>query len=152
MKIPDILKEGTIIAELNATDKKGVLEELTAPLALAPGIDHEELVRVLLERERLGSTGIGDGIAIPHAKSKSLESLFMGFGRSRKGVDFEATDGKPAHLFFVLLAPEDSSATHLKVLSKTSKLLKDSMFRKRLMNAAGGHELYMMLAEEDEEL
>ena len=96
MKILNILNEGAIISELSATDKKGVLEELTAPLAQASGLDHEELVRVLLERERLGSTGIGDGIAIPHAKSKSLESLFMGFGRSRKGVDFEATDGRPA--------------------------------------------------------
>ena len=152
MKILDILKEGAIIAELNATDKKGVLEELTAPLAQASGIDHEELVRVLLERESLGSTGIGGGIAIPHAKSKSLESLFMGFGRSRKGVDFEAIDGKPAHLFFVLLAPEDSAATHLKVLSKTSQLLRDSMFTERLMNAAGRHDLYMVFADEDEEL
>ncbi len=152
MKILDILKEGAIISELSATDKKGVLEELTAPLAQASGLDHEELVRMLLERERLGSTGIGDGIAIPHAKLKPLESLFMGFGRSRKGVDFETTDGKPAHLFFVLLAPEDSSATHLKVLSKTCKLLKDSTFRERLMNAAGRHELYMVLAEENEEL
>lgn len=107
---------------------------------------------MLLERERLGSTGIGGGIAIPHAKSKSLEALFMGFGRSRKGVDFKAIDGKPAHLFFVLLAPEGSAATHLKVLSKTSQLLRDSMFTERLMNAAGRHELYMVFADEDEEL
>ncbi len=152
MKLVDPLIEGAIIAELNATDKKGVLEELTAPIAEASGIDHEELVRVLLERERLGSTGIGGGIGIPHAKLQVLESLLMGFGRSRKGVDFEAMDGKAVHLFFVLFAPEDSAAAHLKMLSKISRLLKDGSFGQRLMNAADGHELHRILAEEDEEL
>lgn len=149
MRILDVLKEETIISELNATDKKGVLEELAGPVAQASGVDQEEMVRVLLERERLGSTGIGDGIAIPHGKLKSLESLLVGFGRSHKGVDFEAIDGKPAHIFFLLLAPENSTGAHLRMLARLSRLLKDSTFRQRLMTAADQRSLYMAIADED---
>jgi len=151
MKILDILKEKAIISELNATDKKGALEELTRPVAKASGVNHEEMVRVLLERERLGSTGIGGGIAIPHGKLKSLDSLLVGFGRSHKGVDFEAIDGKPAHLFFLLMAPENSTGAHLQMLARISRLLKDSTFRQRLMTAGDRHEIYMAIASEDHE-
>lgn len=151
MKILDTLERGAIIAELNASDKKGVLEELTAPLAPASGVNHEEMVRVLLERERLGSTGIGGGIAIPHGKLKSIESLLMGFGRSRQGVDFEAMDGKPAHIFFLLLAPEDSTGAHLKMLARLSQLLKNSVFKERLMNAVDWRELYTVIEKEDQD-
>ncbi len=151
MKILDNLKQEAIIAELNATDKKGVLNELSAVLAEVSGGNQEEMVRVLLERERLGSTGIGGGIAIPHGKLKSLESLLMVFGRSRKGVDFDAMDGKPAHLFFLLLAPEDSTGGHLKMLARISRLLKNSVFKERLMNAADWRELYKVIEKEDKE-
>ena len=151
MKILDILKKEAIIADLNATDKKGVLEELMAPVAESSGVNCEEMVRVLLERERLGSTGIGGGIAIPHGKSKSLETLLMGFGRSRKGVDFDAMDGKPAYLFFLLLAPEDSTDVHLKMLARISRLLKNSVFKERLMNADDWRELYNVIKKEDQE-
>ena len=149
MKILDILEEDAIIAELSATDKKGVLEELSEPVAQASGVSQEEMVRVLLERERLGSTGIGFGIAIPHGKLRSLHALLVGFGRSRKGVDFEAIDGKPAHLFFLLMAPEDSTGAHLKMLARISRLLKDSSLRQRLMDAADRHELYSLIENED---
>lgn len=151
MRIMDSLKEGAIVAELNATDKKGVLSELTASLAEASGVKQEELLRVLLERERLGSTGIGGGIAIPHGKLKPLQSLLMGFGRSRKGVDFDAMDGKPTHIFFLLLAPEDSTGGHLKMLARISRLLKDTVFKERLMNAADWRELYMVIEKEDQD-
>jgi PTS system nitrogen regulatory IIA component len=151
MRILDTLKEEAIIPELNATDKRGVLENLTDPVAKASGVSQEEMVRVLLERERLGSTGIGGGIAIPHGKLKSLESLLVGFGRSLKGVDFEAMDGKPAHLFFLLLAPENSTGAHLQMLARISRLLKDSSFKERLMTAADRHELFMVIANEDHE-
>ncbi|MBN1841150.1 MAG: PTS sugar transporter subunit IIA [Deltaproteobacteria bacterium] len=151
MRILDSLKEGAIVAELNATDKKGVLSELTASLADASGLKQEELLRVLLERERLGSTGIGGGIAIPHGKLKPLQSMLMGFGRSRKGVDFDAMDGKPTHLFFLLLAPEDSTGGHLKMLARISRLLKNMVFKERLMNAADWRELYMVIEKEDQE-
>ncbi|MBW1740190.1 MAG: PTS sugar transporter subunit IIA [Deltaproteobacteria bacterium] len=151
MKILDTLKEDAIISELTATDKKGVLEELASPVAKAAGINQEEMVRVLLERERLGSTAIGDGIAIPHGKLKPLASLLMGFGRSHKGVDFEAIDGRPAHLFFLLMAPENSSGAHLQMLARISRLLKDEAFRGRLMTAADRREIYMVIENEDHE-
>ncbi|MCK4390743.1 MAG: PTS sugar transporter subunit IIA [Desulfobacterales bacterium] len=151
MKILDTLREEAIISELNATDKKEVLEELTGPVAKASGVSQEEMVRVLLERERLGSTGIGGGIAIPHGKLKSLDSLLVGFGRSLEGVDFEAIDGKPAHLFFLLMAPENSTGAHLRMLARISRLLKDSTFRQRLMSAGDRVELYMVIANEDHE-
>jgi len=151
MKISDTLKEGAIISELNATDKKAVLEELTGTLVEAYGVNQEEMVRVLLERERLGSTGIGGGIAIPHGKLGALKSLLMAFGRSRKGVEFDAMDGKPTHLFFLLLAPEDSTGAHLKMLARISRSLKNSLFRERLMTAADGRELYMVIQREDED-
>ena len=151
MKILDSLKEESIISELNATDKKGVLEKLTDPVAKASGVNQEEMIRVLLERERLGSTGIGGGIAIPHGKLKSLESLLVGFGRSHKGVDFESLDGKPAHLFFLLMAPENSTGAHLRMLARISRLLKDSTFKRRLMTAVDRRDLYMVIANEDHE-
>ncbi len=151
MRILDSLKEESIISELNTTDKKGVLEKLTGPVAKASGVNQEEMIRVLLERERLGSTGIGGGIAIPHGKLKSLDSLLVGFGRSLKGVDFEALDGKPTHLFFLLMAPENSTGAHLQMLARISRLLKDSTFKQRLMTAADRRELYMVIANEDHE-
>ncbi|MEE9567260.1 MAG: PTS sugar transporter subunit IIA [Desulfobacteria bacterium] len=151
MRILDTLKEEAVISELDAADKKGVLEKLTGPVAKASGVNQEEMVRVLLERERLGSTGIGGGIAIPHGKLKSLKSLLVGFGRSRKGVDFEAIDGKPAHLFFLLMAPENSTGDHLRMLARISRLLKDSTFKQRLMTAADRRELYMVIENEDHE-
>jgi PTS system nitrogen regulatory IIA component len=151
MRILDSLKEESIIAELNATDKKGVLEKLTGAVAKTSGVGQEEMIRVLLERERLGSTGIGGGIAIPHGKLESLESMLVGFGRSHKGVDFEALDGKPAHIFFLLMAPENSTGAHLRMLARISRLLKDSTFKERLMTAADRRELYMVIANEDHE-
>jgi PTS system nitrogen regulatory IIA component len=151
MKILDNLNAEAIIADLRATDKKGVLQELTTVLAEISEVSQEEMVRVLLERERLGSTGIGGGIAIPHGKMKSLSSLLMGFGRSRKGVDFDAMDGKRSHLFFLLLAPEDSAGGHLKMLARISRLLKNSVFKERLMNSEDWRELYAAIEKEDEE-
>ncbi|OEU46987.1 MAG: PTS fructose transporter subunit IIA [Desulfobacterales bacterium C00003060] len=151
MRILDCLKQEAITSELNATDKKGILEELAGTVADASGVNQDEMVRVLLEREHLGSTGIGGGIAIPHGKLRSLESLLVGFGRSRKGVDFEAIDGRPAKLFFLLLAPEDSSGDHLRMLARISRLLKDSTFKQRLLTASDQREIYTVIANEDHE-
>jgi PTS system nitrogen regulatory IIA component len=149
MKILDVLKEEAIIPELTATDKKGVLLELVGPVAKAAGIEQNEMVRVLLEREQLGSTGIGSGIAIPHGKLRSLDSLLVGFGRSRKGIDFEAIDGRPAHIFFLLMAPEDSSGDHLRMLARISRLLKDSALRQSLMDAGDSRGLYTLIENQD---
>ena len=151
MKITDILDESSVIQDLRATTKKGILEELSNVLVERGKLpDHEKVVEVLLEREKLGSTGIGDGIAIPHGKMRGIKELVISFGRSIKGVDFESIDNKPTHLFFLLVAPENSAGVHLKALARISRLLKDSSFRNRLMEARDRQDLFMVIAEEDE--
>ena len=151
MKILDALTHKTIVVDLQSKDKKGILEELVAPVAMAAGIDADDLVKVLLEREQLGSTGIGGGIGIPHGKLKALETLVLGFGFSRAGGDFESMDGKPTHIFFLLLTPENSTGLHLKVLARISRILKNEPFKEKLMAATETEEIYTIIGEEDEE-
>ena len=136
---------------MKANDKKGVLEELVTPVARIADINHDYLVKVLMERERLGSTGIGEGIGIPHGKVKGLESLVLGFGLSKKGVDFDSMDGQPAHLFFLLLTPENSTGLHLKLLARISRILKNEPFKQRLLHATNRDEIYSIIEEEEEE-
>ena len=109
-------------------------------------------MQVLLDRERLGSTGIGEGVAIPHGKLNNIDRQLIAFGLSRKGVDFDAMDGKPARLFFLLIAPEDSVGVHLKTLARISKLLKTSHARERLLSAADRAQIYRIISEEEENL
>lgn len=150
MNILDALHKDTILPDLKSLDKKGVIEELVAPVAQISGLSHEHLVRVLMERERLGSTGIGSGIGIPHGKLKDLESLILGFGLSKKGVDFESMDGSPTHIFFLLITPENSTGVHLKLLARISKILKNETFREKLLNADNSDEIYSIIMEEEE--
>jgi len=148
----DILHKESIIPELRAQNKKEVLEELTtALLRHKQSLDKDALVEVLLEREKLGSTGIGDGIAIPHGKVSDLDELLLSFGRSVQGVDFDSMDGRPTHLFFLLVAPENSAGVHLRALAKISRLLKSAHFRKRLMDASTTEEIFHIIQEEDKE-
>jgi len=150
MRVQDLLKKELIIAHLSSHNKAGVILELIHHLtSQVPGLDAQEMSRVIQERENLGSTGIGEGIAIPHGKMKDLNDFFILFGRSREGVDFQSMDNKPAHLFFLLLAPEDSASTHLKVLARISRLLMDGGFRKNLMEATSADEIYRIIVEED---
>ena len=151
MKILDVLPKDAILADLKAQDKKGILEELVEPISRLKEVNREELVRVLMERERLGSTGIGSGIGIPHGKLKDLDGLVLGFGLSRKGVDFESMDNRPTHIFFLLVTPENSTGLHLKLLARISKLLKHEPFRERLLKAADREEIYAIIKEEDAE-
>jgi PTS system nitrogen regulatory IIA component len=152
MKLSELTDEDYILPELKAKDKKGVLEELVDALVKRePSIDKKALVKVLLERERLGSTGIGDGVAIPHGKFHGITRPIISFGRSRKGLDFESMDGEPAFLFFLLVAPENSASIHLKALAKIAKILKNSAFRKVLMEAPGKKELYRTIIQNDED-
>ena len=151
MKILEALSTETINVDLNARDKKGILDELVAPVARMTGVPHEELVRVLLERERLGSTGIGGGIGIPHGKLKALPSLVVGFGLSRRGVAFESMDGRPTHLFFLLLTPENEAGLHLKLLARISRLLKNDEFKTQLMQAGTPEEVVDLIREKDED-
>jgi PTS system nitrogen regulatory IIA component len=152
MKILDVLHKEAIISDLKAIDKQGVLEELVMPIASIAGLNQDCLVRVLMERERLGSTGIGEGVGIPHGKLKDLASLVLGFGLSRKGVDFESMDGQPTHIFFLLVTPENSTGLHLKLLAQISRILKNEFFRQKLMDAANSDEIYSIIQEEEEEL
>ena len=152
MKLPEIIEENNIIPELKAKDKKGVLKELAEVISRhEPSIDKGELVKVLVERERLGSTGIGDGVAIPHGKMNGVSRPIISFGRSKQGLDFDSMDGQPAHLFFLLIAPEDSSSVHLQVLAKIAKILKNRDFRKKLMEPGTKKELYQTIIQTDEE-
>jgi len=151
MKILDVLPKETILADIKAADKKGILEELVTPVADIAGVSREILLRVLLERERLGSTGIGGGIGIPHGKLKELEKLVLGFGLSRRGVDFESMDGRPTHIFFLLVTPENSTGLHLKLLARISRILKNDWFKERLMGAADQEAVYRIIQEEDED-
>lgn len=152
MKILDILDKESIVTELKGVSKKQVLEELIeALLEKRPHLDRENLMRVLLERERLGSTGIGDGIAIPHGKLKDLDQLALSFGKSTRGVDFESMDGKPVHLFFLLVAPESCAGIHLRALAKIARLLKNGMVRKRLGAVSTREEVYSVIQQEDED-
>jgi PTS system nitrogen regulatory IIA component len=151
MRILEALNKDAIIDDLKAKDKKGILEELVSPLVETTGIDQEILVKVLIERERLGSTGIGGGVGIPHGKLVDLKSITLGVGISRRGVDFEYMDGKPTHIFFLLLTPENSTGLHLKLLARVSRLLKKGPFKESLLQALDRDEIYHAISEEDED-
>jgi PTS system nitrogen regulatory IIA component len=151
MKILEKLAAQAILCELKSRDKKGVLEELAKPLAGHAGVQAPDMVRVLLERERLGSTGIGGGIGIPHGKMRGLSDIVLGFGKSEAGVDFDSMDGKPAHLFFVLVTPEDSAGLHLSMLARISRLLKNEVFRNRLSAARDAAGVIQTIEEVDED-
>jgi len=151
MKILEILDKRFIVPHLAARGKEGVLRELVHVITqVEKQVDEERMLEILLERETLGSTGIGEGVAIPHGKSKTVKKLLASFGRSIPGLDFQAMDGKPTHLFFLLVAPEDSAGIHLKALARISRLMKDASLRKRLMEAETGDELFAIFAEGDE--
>ena len=152
MKIAELLNPNAIAGELKATGKEEALDELTDVLVKAFGnLDPEEVLRVLHEREALGSTGIGEGVAIPHGKLARLDRLLLAFGRSRGGVDFDSMDGRQAHLFFLLVAPEESVGVHLKTLARISKLLKNPAVRRRLIDAPA-EDLYTIIAEEEDRM
>jgi PTS system nitrogen regulatory IIA component len=151
MKILDYLKEEWIVPDLRSMDKTSVLKELslvlTEPCQVA---SPEEVFQVLLDREKDESTGIGGGIAIPHGRLKKLKNFIVSFGRSIQGVDFDSIDHKPSHLFFVVMAPENSAVNNLKLLGRIVTLLKDPSFKKRLMEARSRKELFQAVSEEDD--
>lgn len=150
MRISELLNSETIICGLMSQDKECVIAEIAEPLAKISRIAVEELVRILMERERMGSTGIGSGIAIPHGKSKELSEPMMAFGLSRNGIDFESLDKKPAHIFFMLLTPEHAPNLHLKLLAGIAKILRNEPFRQRLLMAKTPDEVITILRDEEE--
>ncbi len=151
MNMREALKESCVIADLRGVTKNEVLAELASSLKEAGLISKvEEAVDVILERERLGSTGIGDGIAIPHGKMRGIDRILCAFGRSKEGVDFDAVDGKPVHILFLLLAPEDSAGLHIQMLSRISRILRDPSFRKHLAEEGNEKDLYTDIVGEDD--
>ena len=153
MKLADILRESCIIADIKGVTKREILFEMVETLKKAKLIeDIDPVVTIIMEREKLGSTGIGDGVAIPHGKLKKLQNILCVVGRSKEGVDFDAVDRRPVHIFFLVLAPEDSASLHLKVLSRISKVLRDQAFRKKMLKVADAHDIYTNIIEADDKL
>lgn len=151
MKIVDFLRPEMVVPDLAGRDKTAVLKELATHLAthIPGGLQPDKVFQVLLDREKLASTAIGEGVAIPHGKSNALSRLSACLGRSLQGVDFESMDSRPTHVFFVLIAPEHSTGEHLKALARISRLFKDPEFRTRLMEAKDAESLYRVVADED---
>lgn len=148
MKLGEHLAKEHILPNLTSSHKGGVLMELLAPLGKTyPEMDTDLAVRVLLDREKLGTTGIGDGIAIPHGKLDDLDEVIVMVGRSKEGVDFESLDGKPCTIFFLVLAPEQVAGMHLRVLAQISRILKDETFRNEFMKAADVDDLWQILKD-----
>jgi PTS system nitrogen regulatory IIA component len=151
MKLVEILPETLVIPSLEGRTKDEILHELANHMArVHPEVDANRLAEVLWERERLGSTAIGDGIAIPHGKLATVKGVLAAFGRHATGVDFDSLDGNATRLFFLLVAPEDSVGLHLKALARVSRLLKEPAFRQQLLTAADRVALFRAIREEDE--
>jgi nitrogen PTS system EIIA component len=153
MKIMEFLSTQAINTDIKATQKQAVLEEMVEMLIAAGEVDQRcrsKIMESLTARESLGSTAIGQGIAIPHAKTDCVGRLVAAFGISKKGVEFDSLDGEPAYIFFLLAAPQDSAGPHLKALARISRLLKDRYFREALRNASNSEAVLKIIEEEDD--
>lgn len=151
MKIIDVLKKESIFSNLNSQNKPDLLRELSELLtSYYPNIDTDTLFDVLLQREKLCSTAVDSGVAIPHCKMSGLSDIIAAFGRSKNGIDFESLDGNPTHLFILLLAPENAAGSHLKLLARISNIFKSPQFRKKLIDAQNRDEIYDLIKGEDE--
>lgn len=153
MKISEFLRDKAMTVALKATDKAGVIRELVQLLVRAgevKGTDVDRFVEILMAREALGSTGIGQGVGIPHGKSNCVNELVGAFGISPRGVNFDSLDGEPAYLFFLLVAPETAAGPHLKALARISRLLKDKFFRDSLREAKDERAVLRIIQQEDQ--
>ena len=150
MKITDILKKEYIIEDLVSSDKESTLDELSSFLKDKGMISNKETLQsALMEREALGSTGIGENVAIPHAKISAIDQIVTVFGRSIKGIEFDSLDKKPVHFIYLVLAPMNSSGQHLKVLARISRLLKNKSLRESIISATEANQIYAIIADED---
>ena len=153
MKIMDILARDAVILDLGVRAKRDVLAEMAHALAkVEPLIEADRLLEVLLEREALQSTGIGEGVAIPHGKMVGLDRLVASFARSLEGVDFDSIDGQPTHHFFLLVVPEHSGGQYLKALARISRFFRDPAFRQRLAEVESLEDVIRAIEEEDAKL
>jgi nitrogen PTS system EIIA component len=149
MKVEDILRPECVLADISGSSKMDILTALSRPIARTYGVSLDELVDTLLSREKLGSTGIGEGVAIPHGKIRGLRSIAACVARSSAGLAFDALDAKPCHIFFLLAAPSDSVAGHLKALARVSMILKSQTLKESLMAAGSADEIYRLIIEYD---
>lgn len=150
----DFLSEKAVSADLKESDKEGVIRELVQLLIDGGEIENkskEKLVKTILAREALGSTGIGQGVAIPHGKSDGVKKMIAAFGISAKGVNYDSLDGEPTYIFFLLIAPADTAGPHLKALARISRLLKDKFFRDSLRQTKDEKTIIKIIKEEDKE-
>ena len=153
MKIMDFLKKEAITVNLKSSKKEDIITELVELLSKAVDIkDKQALIKALMNREALGSTGIGQGIGIPHAKSNAVKEVVGALGISRSGVDFDSLDGESTYIFFLLVAPEDAAGPHLKALATISRTLKDKFFRDSLIAAKEEKAIVSIIEKEDEKL
>ena len=151
MRITDFLSDQSVIPALASREKNAALKEMADWLAATHRfLDKHKVLQVLLEREKISTTAIGEGVAIPHGKLAGVERVLGVFARSPEGVDFASLDGGRTHLFFVLIAPENAAADHLKALARISRLLKDEAFRRRLMAGKTSRDIYQTIADEDQ--
>jgi PTS system nitrogen regulatory IIA component len=153
MKILEFLSKKAIIADIKSIKKEDVIKELVEALINSEEIEgryQNKLIEALTARESLGSTAIGQGVAIPHAKIEGIKKLVAAFGLSKKGVDFDSLDGEPAYIFFLLVAPQDSAGPHLKALARISRLLKDKYFRDNLRACQDDKSAIKIISQEDE--
>ncbi len=153
MRLTDVMKEDFILTDLKSGKKAELLEEMISGISRKiGGLDRERVLETVIEREKLGTTGIGNGVAIPHGKVKDFGEIKVFFGRSKKGVDFDSMDKMPVYLFFMILAPENSAAAHLKILASISHLFRIQDLRARLMNAESRSEIYDIIVEADKKM
>jgi PTS system nitrogen regulatory IIA component len=146
MPLTDLVAPNAIVPALRANNKKQVLQELAAKAAELTGQNERAILEILLQRERLGSTGVGNGVAIPHGKLPNLSRLFGLFARLERPIDYEALDGRAVDLVFLLLAPEDAGADHLKALARVARLLRDQDIARKLRESRDDGALYAVLA------
>jgi len=149
VKIVDFLRPEAVNASLAGRTPAEVLAELTRPIATATGLDAGRLLQTLLDREKLGSTGVGEGVAIPHGKLPGLAGIVAAFGRAPEGIDFRAIDGRPARLFFALFAPESSAGAHLKALARVSRIFRSPAFRDAILSAPDAAAIFRLIEAED---
>ena len=151
MKISSVLSKNLIIPNLASRTKRDVLDELVSKLVKhEERISKEELLKALVEREKLGSTGIDNGVAIPHCTFKNIDTILMAFGKSRGGIDFGALDGNLSYFFFLVVAPENSVEHHLSALSCISHLARSRCFRKHCMEVTSNDEIYQLINDEED--
>jgi PTS system fructose-specific IIA component/PTS system nitrogen regulatory IIA component len=153
MKLTDFIVKEAVLPDIQSTNKEDAIREIVGSLIDAQKINHndvDDIMKALIKREELGSTGIGKGVAVPHTKHESITSLVGTVARAKKGIDFDSLDGEPVYIFFLLLSPNDSAGTHLAALERISTVIRDNNFRRFVMDAMGKEEMIEIIKDMDD--